>query len=136
MAGEKSLQYVPTGGDLTVANDPAQKQTFKMQRGRVLKIEVIDADTGKGIPDIAFTQTFAKDKINALSLGRSSKAGLLETLATVSRGDFKVEAVVPYGGTVIEEPKDWIQAELGQPLALRFKVRTGNARNPQYEPRK
>jgi RNA polymerase sigma factor (sigma-70 family) len=124
---EKSLRYFPSGGDLTVANEPEQKHTFFMKVGRLLKIDVVDADTGKAIPDISFRQRIFNDPINAYSLGNSSASGTLETLASLSRGKFKVETSEAIEGyTVVDAPTEWIEAKQGEPIKLRFRLRSTN----------
>jgi RNA polymerase sigma factor (sigma-70 family) len=130
VAREGTPRHFPTGGDLVVKDDARQQHTFVMKRGRVVKIEVVDADTGKGISGISFRQTFAKDRFNAFALGQSSAAGKLEALASVGRGEFKVEAAaVESGYTEVEVPTGWLKAELGEPLTLRFRLRPSDRKH-------
>lgn len=132
---EPSLRYFPSGGNLAVANQPEQSRTFAMKVGRRLKIRAIDADTGKGVPNVLFAQRFSKDPVNALDLGRSSAAGTLETLASISRGEFKVEAFAVEGYAVIEPPSEWIKAERGEPIELQFRLRPLNRKGAERETR-
>jgi len=133
--GGKSIgpKYYPSNERLIVGTNSEQTHTFLMKHGRLLKIEVVDADTGKGIPNCSFAQMLANDPINAFDLGRTSASGELETLASRSHGKFRVEMSRVEGYKVIEAPTDWIEAEHGEPIKLRFRLRPDDRKGTDTE---
>jgi RNA polymerase sigma factor (sigma-70 family) len=67
--------YVPTSEDLTVEEAPAEQSiTLRQQEGCVLILRAIDADTGKGVPKIAFYYKIGRGNTRVSSSPHSGRA--------------------------------------------------------------
>ncbi len=135
-------EYIRTPARIRVEDRPQeQAAVFRVDRGCVLVVEVVDAETGKGIPGVSFTEDVphnGQSRWRYLQLSttnvetwKTDKDGRLRGVLKPSRLNIRIESLPHDSDYEIDsEPRTIDLVARGETVRARFELRKQRKPNP------
>ncbi|HEY1599868.1 MAG TPA: M56 family metallopeptidase [Pirellulales bacterium] len=125
--------YLETKLPLAVSDAPQeQSSVLRMPAGCTLEIEVVDADSGQGIPNIFIREVAKQDPkgfAQVLIAGETDAAGKFRKLVPAGKHRYVPGVPPQYNVVVGSDPDLPIDLPGGKTVSLRFKLRKQGAEN-------
>ena len=132
----KGAEYVRTIHSFQVKNEPIEQPIeLLMERGCVLIFKAIDADTGRGIPDVTFwyektpgSRRQVQSNPSRVDNARTNDKGEMRVVAEPGKRRYGLEFSPTPEGYVVVDSKDRalgreLELQAGQTIIVEFKLR-------------